>query len=1184
MKPIKLEIEGLHSFEAKQVIDFKALSSKNIFGIFGQTGSGKSTILDAIVLSLYGKVQRSKTNSDFINTKSKKCVISFDFLFNCDGEQKEFIVTRTFKRKKDGGVDQSAEIFESGAFGTRQVMEGANKVDKFIVELLGISETEFLKCVALPQGEFAAFLKAKPNERISIIGNIFNLNKYGDELWEKVKTRCENLETQKSVLEGQLLVLGEVDEIQLNSLKEKLEDKNKELQKTVEELALLSKTEKEESEVVELSTELNEVNKKIAECEEISTSIEFKKSALFKAKKLNENKFVLDRERELTKEILKENNEIYKLNETIQAEKLRLEAYEAESEQELEQLKIEIGDSIRKLENVKAVIPVQKELVTLKKDYEDLKVEKNITEKKIETLTRKLSNKKLDKAILNSKIVDTNSEIERIKEDLAGFDSLIGYSSLSKFTEELKSYHRYAENKHSDAVLLLSTAISCVDKAKKEEDEITEKIKAIQLKYVPKSSGKEPIMVEQRSKLYESHLKFIEFKTRIEEIERNNIKLIKKLDEREKEKEQKQEEKLELDEKYKELYEDILLLRASLDELLEEKNRALSENGLSNVIRKVKIGDSCPICRSEVLEKNSPENIDFVVLDNDITALRKNIEIKEEKKESLLYKTARVMSAIEDLSRQIEEINNEIESSNLLVSELFEKYLNIAVPNTKEKLDEVENEFALKKEQVVSDYKKERLLFDKLVALRENTVKNNVINLVAKEQAVMFSELMNSIAESINQKDVEMLGILSSGEDFAVKLEQMKEVNSKLEEKLKLKDELNSKLLSIGDEILVFETELAVLLEQKKSNLDNIQRTAETIKEKENMVSSVVSGDATETASIIEKDIENKKHRENQIAVLKQERVQNLSELKNNLTEIVVLNKTHTDEHKLVAGEVQSLINTLELNSLEEAKPFIIEDVEMISLENSIVQYETKYKHYLKRREELELKLDGRISGNAILEQLSIQVVEVKNKVDALKGEMITLNYDIKAKDEKLSKIKELSISLNGINEKYNAAKELYTAIKGKALLEYIAEEFIDDISFMASNKLQILMDGRYELKYENREFIVIDNFNDGSVRPVATLSGGEMFVVSLALALSISDAIVSKSNKTIDFFFLDEGFGTLDKEYCEYVVDSLIKLTSTNLTVGLISHIPELQERISEKVYITKTSSGSVIKNISSI
>ena len=78
MRPIKLSIDGLNSFETKQVLDFSELAG-GVFGIFGKTGSGKSTILDAITLALYGKVERTKQNIDFINTKCSKAVVSFGF-------------------------------------------------------------------------------------------------------------------------------------------------------------------------------------------------------------------------------------------------------------------------------------------------------------------------------------------------------------------------------------------------------------------------------------------------------------------------------------------------------------------------------------------------------------------------------------------------------------------------------------------------------------------------------------------------------------------------------------------------------------------------------------------------------------------------------------------------------------------------------------------------------------------------------------------------------------------------------------------------------------------------------------------------------------------------------------------------------------------------------------------------
>ena len=189
MKPIKLTIEGLNSFETKQELDFTSLAG-GVFGIFGKTGSGKSTILDAITWSLYGKVERTKQNVDFINIKSPKAVVTFVFSIQVSGKNKTYEITRSFLRKKNGkDIDSSAILYEITDNERHLIEEGTSRVNDKIFRIIGLGVNEFAKCIALPQGEFAAFLQAKPSERTEIMSNIFSLADYGENLMTKIKSR-----------------------------------------------------------------------------------------------------------------------------------------------------------------------------------------------------------------------------------------------------------------------------------------------------------------------------------------------------------------------------------------------------------------------------------------------------------------------------------------------------------------------------------------------------------------------------------------------------------------------------------------------------------------------------------------------------------------------------------------------------------------------------------------------------------------------------------------------------------------------------------------------------------------------------------------------------------------------------------------------------------------------------------
>ncbi len=147
---------------------------------------------------------------------------------------------------------------------------------------------------------------------------------------------------------------------------------------------------------------------------------------------------------------------------------------------------------------------------------------------------------------------------------------------------------------------------------------------------------------------------------------------------------------------------------------------------------------------------------------------------------------------------------------------------------------------------------------------------------------------------------------------------------------------------------------------------------------------------------------------------------------------------------------------------------------------------------------------------------------------------------------------------------------KLQSCLRGNAFVEYIAEEQLMQVSQSASQRLAFLTKQRYALEVDSGGgFLIRDDANGGVRRPVSTLSGGETFLTSLSLALALSAQIQLRGQYPLQFFFLDEGFGTLDPELLETVITSLERLHNDHLSVGVISHVPELRARLPRKLVV---------------
>ncbi|WP_281888250.1 AAA family ATPase [Paenibacillus sp. YYML68] len=180
---------------------------------------------------------------------------------------------------------------------------------------------------------------------------------------------------------------------------------------------------------------------------------------------------------------------------------------------------------------------------------------------------------------------------------------------------------------------------------------------------------------------------------------------------------------------------------------------------------------------------------------------------------------------------------------------------------------------------------------------------------------------------------------------------------------------------------------------------------------------------------------------------------------------------------------------------------------------------------------------------------------------------------DLKTKHARWMELEEERLSQQ---QQLTLLGKLQSVLRGNAFVEYLAEEQLAHVSRAASERLGQLTRRKYAIEVDSGGgFVIRDDANGGVKRPVTTLSGGETFLTSLSLALALSGQIQLKGEYPLEFFFLDEGFGTLDQELLDTVVTALEKLHLNNLTVGVISHVPELRARLQRKLIVHPAEPG---------
>lgn len=207
MLPVKLTLEGIYSYRERQTIDFTRLTEARLFGIFGSVGSGKSTILEAMIYAIYGTIDRLNNDVKYnlMNLQSDRLFV--DFEFRAGEEGRLYRATVECKRNRRRFADVASPKFLYHAWTGDEWLPSTREE---VIRAIGLTAQNFKRVVIIPQGKFQEFLMLRDKERTDMMMELFEeLRRY--DLGGRVAC-LEGETTQKVIdLRGQLTGLGEVN-------------------------------------------------------------------------------------------------------------------------------------------------------------------------------------------------------------------------------------------------------------------------------------------------------------------------------------------------------------------------------------------------------------------------------------------------------------------------------------------------------------------------------------------------------------------------------------------------------------------------------------------------------------------------------------------------------------------------------------------------------------------------------------------------------------------------------------------------------------------------------------------------------------------------------------------------------------------------------------------------------------
>ncbi len=1136
MRPIFLEFEAFGPYPQKQQIDFQTFGAEKggLFLIQGETGAGKTILLDAMTCALYGK-SSGKTRGELEQMRcqlaEKTQVTEVTFVFESRGKKYRFYRKLRPKRRRTPDAPETfdkegfANVEKQGIWEPLEEKITYSKIENFAAEVTGLTYEQFCQVVLLPQGKFEEFLVSDTKGKEAVLSTLFD-NAQWEFLAERMKNQSNaekaNLDELKIEIEKQLQAEGWEG-------KEQMEERRSQKQEII--LQLRNQSEQDHNRLLQQQEQYRKAEK-LAELFELLKQAEQEQQDLQQLKPQREQ-------------------EQKQLNLAMQAES-------AATAMDLAQ-----AANIR----LQQAITEYKQAQTNQKQAEDRQQQ---TQKALQDAscmeTEQEELKKIQTQAENLIPVYQKAEIFAAKqqESQRKLTQLAG--QLLRAAEQAQKQLQYLKQTQQQTQQDLTNAQQQMDIYQKE------------LQQMGDFSTKEKEFVEKQTQLKTLFPIAKELETVQRELTvlqktqtQTGAMLVQAVKQEQTQVKQLQAALKQAEQQEKDAQ--------TVVEQAEQQQQALQtlflQQSAAHLAEQLKDGQPCPVCGSvhhpHLAQKGER------VLPEQLEQAQQDTKKAQDEFYSIKQKREQLLQNIQIMQQKLLPLEQE---ANQWQSDLFVSHPITQKPeDLLRQLDKIQAEQSAKQQslaQLKHQMGERETVSPQSIQEEYNAISQQYQTLKQQHQTLeqQYQKLQQQIQQLIPQK--------AQIEQKIESFEQQSEYLSKMAERW------NGYSMCCEEISPKDWQQLPALVEQVATqyNADS-QAAKEMAQQLDTRWKNILQ--LQQAASNAAVKIEDLKARYQKLQEENETACNECNQARGRAEQALSNGKKAREESNQAQINCEQAVQQAGFATVEECQTARMQLSERKELEKILLEYSHQIQTNQQKIQQLQQQIGNRQSPHLELEREKLEQME-KQYSDTNEQKAVVQNQTERL-EEIQNKVKQNQGKFAKQQEQWQLRHDFAVLLKGEkglSLARFILAKQLDLVTEQANLQLQKVHGGRYRLyrtvdagtgRKTGLELEVEDAIS-GKRRSVNGLSGGEKFLVSLALSLGLS-AVVQAQNGgiCIEAMFIDEGFGTLDPSSIADALDMLLSVQNSGRMVGIISHVEALRESISNGIFVEKKKSGSVMR-----